>query len=188
MGYPKSREAFGQAMIVKKLKRTVFNKPKAAMISGLVDYILAPSDAFDREKRVYAGNRNFITTTAAAQKLEMISLAGESVHSRMPVTHWVLSWSDNETPTTAQVDEAVAMFLRGMELEEHQAIYAVHGNTDNVHVHILVNRVHPCTERSSGRIGASTSGPRTAFWRKSSTSRDGAAKSGHCLPSMPKER
>ena len=134
-------------MIVKKLKRNVINKPKATIISGLVDYILAPTDEFGREKCVYATTRNFISTSTAAQKMEMISLAEESVHSKMPVAHWILSWSDNETPTTAQVDEAVAMFLKGMELEEHQAIYAVHGNTDNYHVHILVNRVHPYTEK-----------------------------------------
>ena len=134
-------------MIVKKLKRSVINKPKATIISGMVDYILAPTDEFGREKCVYANTKNFISMSTAAQKMEMISLAEESVHSKMPVTHWILSWSDNETPTTAQVDEAVAMFLKGMELEEYQAIYAVHGNTDNYHVHILVNRVHPYTEK-----------------------------------------
>lgn len=127
-------------MIVKKFKRNVINKPKATIISGLVDYILAATDELGREKCVYTNSRNFITSSTAAQKLEMISIAEESVHSKMPVTHWILSWSDNETPSTAQVDEAVTMFLKGMELGEHQAIYGVHGNTDNYHVHILVNK------------------------------------------------
>lgn len=35
------------------------------------------------------------------------------------------------------------MFLKGMGLEEHQTLVAVHANTQNVHAHILVNRVHP---------------------------------------------
>jgi len=30
-----------------------------------------------------------------------------------------------------------------MEWKEHQAFYAVHKNTSNLHVHIVVNRVHP---------------------------------------------
>jgi hypothetical protein len=36
-------------MILKKMKRTVFTKPKATMISGLVDYILQSHDAGNRK-------------------------------------------------------------------------------------------------------------------------------------------
>ena len=117
------------------------------MISGLVDYILAAKDDQGREKLVYSGSCSFITTTAAGQKAEMIALAQESVQSKMPVTHWMLSWDENEIPDNAQVDEAVALFLERMVLKDHQAMYALHGNTENYHVHILVNRVHPCTEK-----------------------------------------
>ena len=41
--------------------------------------------------------------------------------------------------------EAVQMFLQGMRLEGHQTLVAIHANTQNVHAHILVNRVHPDT-------------------------------------------
>ncbi len=134
-------------MIVKKLKRTSFKKSKAVMIGGLVDYILAEHDDRDKDKLAYAGSRNFLTTTVAAQKREMISLAEESIQSRMPVTHWILSWQENEQPTREQVDEAVSLFLRGMGLAEHQTLYALHKNTGNYHLHIVVNRTHPYTEK-----------------------------------------
>jgi len=134
-------------MIIKKFKRNVLNRTKQEMIGGLVDYIFASVDPQGREKIVMTGNRNFITTKAAAQKQEMIALAMESVRSKMPVTHWVMSWADNEVPSKEQVDEAVDIFLQRMGLEEHQALYALHGNTENYHVHILVNRVHPYTEK-----------------------------------------
>ena len=39
------------------------------------------------------------------------------------------------------------MFLAEMGLGEHQAIYALHRDTHNWHVHIAVNRVHPTTEK-----------------------------------------
>ena len=134
-------------MIVKKLKRTSFKKSKAVMIGGLVDYILAEHDDRGKDKLAYAGSRNFLTTTVAAQKREMISLAEESIQSRMPVTHWILSWQENEQPTREQVDEAVSLFLRGMGLAEHQTFYALHKNTGNYHLHIVVNRTHPYTEK-----------------------------------------
>ncbi|WP_165067652.1 TraI/MobA(P) family conjugative relaxase [Desulfovibrio sp. ZJ200] len=134
-------------MIIKKLKRTSFKKSKAAMICGLVDYILASHDEEGRDKLAFAGSKNFLTTTVAAQKREMISLAEESIQSKMPVTHWILSWQENEQPTREQVDEAVSLFLRGMGLAEHQTIYALHKNTGNYHLHIVVNRTHPYTEK-----------------------------------------
>ena len=134
-------------MIVKKLKRTSFKKSKSTMIGGLVDYILAEHDDRGKDKLAYAGSRNFLTTTVAAQKREMISLAEESIQSKMPVTHWILSWQENEQPTREQVDEAVSLFLRGMGLAEHQTLYALHKNTGNYHMHIVVNRTHPYTEK-----------------------------------------
>ena len=132
-------------MIVKKMKRTSFKKSKAVMISELVDYIFASHDDQGKEKLAYSGTLNFLTTTRAAQKNEMIALAEESIQSKMPVAHWVLSWKDGEQPTPEKVDFAVRYFLQLMEWKDHQTIYAVHKNTDNLHVHILVNRVHPDT-------------------------------------------
>ncbi|MBS6828730.1 MAG: relaxase/mobilization nuclease domain-containing protein [Desulfovibrio sp.] len=134
-------------MIIKKLKRTSFKKSKAVMISGLVDYILAEHDDRGKDKLAYAGSRNFLTTTVTAQKREMISLAEESIQSRMPVTHWILSWQENEQPSREQVDEAIRLFLRGMGLAEHQTLYALHKNTGNYHLHIVVDRTHPYREK-----------------------------------------
>ena len=134
-------------MIVKKLKRTSFKKSKSTMICGLVDYILASHDEEGRGKLAFTGSRNFLTTTVAAQKREMISLAEESIQSRMPVTHWILSWQENEQPTREQADDAVSLFLRGMGRAEHQTLYALHKNTGNYHLHIAVNRTHPYTQK-----------------------------------------
>ena len=39
------------------------------------------------------------------------------------------------------------MFLGEMGLAEHQAIYALHRDTHNWHLHLAINRVHPDTEK-----------------------------------------
>ncbi|MDE5833705.1 MAG: relaxase/mobilization nuclease domain-containing protein, partial [Desulfovibrio sp.] len=132
-------------MIVKKIKHTANNKPKEWQIGDLVDYIRNPTVRNKGEKIEHAGGLNFITRTHVAQKLEMICLARETVHSIMPVNHWVFSWPEGEQPTPKQVDELVKFFLEQMGLQEHQAIYALHNDTKNYHVHIAVNRVHPET-------------------------------------------
>lgn len=134
-------------MILKKLQRTNLSKTKAAMIGGLVDYVLAQKDEEGKQKRLYAYGMNFLTTTTAAWKQEMIALSEESIKSRMPVSHWAMSWQENEIPSHEQVQEAVNIFLERMGLKGHQAIVAAHGNTGNFHIHIVVNRTHPYTEK-----------------------------------------
>lgn len=130
-------------MIVKKIKREKSDKPKTWQIGDLVDYIRNPQNA--HEKIAHAGGINFLSGTHSGQKAEMIALAQESVHSTMPVSHWVFSFKENEQPSRQQVDELVDIFLEHMGLTEHQVIYGLHQNTNNFHVHIAVNRMHPDT-------------------------------------------
>jgi hypothetical protein len=132
-------------MIVKKVKYRQTGKPKAWQIGDLVDYIRHPRNVNPLEKIEHSGGKNFFGTTHAGQKGEMIGLASESVHSKMPVSHWIFSWKENEQPSAAQVDELVDIFLEKMGLTGHQVIYGLHYNTENYHVHIAVNRMNPET-------------------------------------------
>ena len=109
-------------MIVKKVKREQSGKPKAWQIGDLVDYIRSPHTTNAHEKIAHAGSRNFLSGTHSGQRGEMIALAQESVHSTMPVSHWIFSWRENEQPTRAQVDELVDIFLERMGLTGHQAV------------------------------------------------------------------
>ena len=77
----------------------------------------------------------------------MIDLAEMARRSPQPVQHWILSWREGEQPTAAQADEAARVFLDEMGLAEHQAIYALHRDTHNWHLHLAINRVHPETEK-----------------------------------------
>lgn len=132
-------------MILKKFKRTNLSRTKRSMIGELVDYVLAEKDADGKQKCAWHFSENFIAATKNGQRAEMIALAEESIKSKMPCAHWMMSWNENEIPDEAQIRQAVGMFLKGMGLEGHQVIVALHTNTQNVHAHILVNRVHPDT-------------------------------------------
>ena len=132
-------------MIVKKIKNTKTDKPKTWQIGDLVDYIRFPHNKKPQEKIECAGGRNFLSFTHVGQKTEMIALARESSHSRMPVSHWIFSWQEGEQPTREQVEEVVDLFLEKMELTGHQTVYGLHYDTDNYHLHIAVNRMNPET-------------------------------------------
>ncbi len=66
-------------MILKKLKRRVFRKPKATMIRELIAYILQPQDENGQDKLAYHGAKNFITGTLKGQREEMVHLAADSL-------------------------------------------------------------------------------------------------------------
>lgn len=131
-------------MIVKKVKMSR-RVSKRVSISNLVDYLRDPNRGSGHcgERLLYSRGRGFIGGTHEAQRAEMIALAQESVRSKQPVSHYILSWHEGEQPSPEHVERALDIFLEELGLNGHQCIYALHGDTDNVHLHIVVNRVHP---------------------------------------------
>ncbi|WP_343675912.1 TraI/MobA(P) family conjugative relaxase [Paraburkholderia heleia] len=81
---------------------------------------------------------------------EMRAVANRSARVRDPVFHFVISWRDGEQPDSAQAFEAghVALDALGMPTDEHQHVFALHRDTDNVHLHVVVNRVNLETGRA----------------------------------------
>ena len=96
-------------MILKKFKRTNLSRTKRAMIGGLVDYVLAEKDEHGQQKCAWHFSENFIAATKKGQRAEMIALAEESIKSKMPCSHWMMSWNENEIPDEAQIRQAVDM-------------------------------------------------------------------------------
>jgi len=132
-------------MVVKKIKNPKKSATKTARIGGLLDYILNPENKNANEKCVYSGARNFLTDTSKSQKAEMLALSQEAVRSKDTVNHYVMSWQEGEQPSHAQIDEAVSLFLDELGLKDHQTVYGLHADTDNLHLHLVINRVHPDT-------------------------------------------
>jgi len=60
----------------------------------------------------------------------------------------VLSWGDGEAPSDAEALTAGRMVLRQMGWQDHQHVLAVHRDRPNLHLHMVLNRVHPRTGRA----------------------------------------
>jgi hypothetical protein len=130
-------------MIGKRVKASKV-KSAAAHAGNLVDYISNNKDG----KVFHSGGIGFITNNPAGQKLEMMALASSNPRSQNPITHYIVSWKENERPSSDQIDRAVQIILEEMGMNAHQAIYCAHRDTKNIHVHIAVNRIHPDTNRA----------------------------------------
>lgn len=83
--------------------------------------------------------------TAAA---EMKAVADMNGRVKDPVYHVVLSWREAEAPTDEQMFEAGRQAMAAVGMAEHQYLFAAHRDTANHHLHMMVNRVHPETERA----------------------------------------
>lgn len=135
-------------MIAKKVK-SGGGGSKGGKISRLVGYITDEQKnkdrASDKNKIDYYGGRGFLCDDLNSWKEEMIALASDAPKCTNPTTHWVMSWNQDEHPNRERVEEAISIFLEELKMVDHQVIYAAHQDTDNYHVHIVINRVHPDT-------------------------------------------
>jgi len=85
--------------------------------------------------------QNFIALVAT----EMESTAVQNKRIQEPAFHIVLSWPFNENPNQAQVEEAIDIITKNLNLDEAQCVYGLHKDTEHVHLHVAFNRVHPET-------------------------------------------
>jgi len=135
-------------MIVKYIANPKTQSSKASRIGSLLDYIEADGHA-DAQKAEYIGaSGNFYSGSQQGQRAEMVALAMEATRSKDPVDHWLLSWKEGEQPTQEQCNEAVGILKRHLGMSSsHLAVFALHRNTENYHLHVVLNRVHPDTLR-----------------------------------------
>ena len=67
-----------------------------------------------------------------------------------PVYRFVISWSrDEDAPSPEEMAAHARQILHLIGLGEHEAVLVVHGDTDNPHIHVVANTVHPVTGRTA---------------------------------------
>ena len=89
---------------------------------------------------------NCTSIESAAEEMEFAARKAKFAHNKSdPVFHYILSWQSHESPRPEQIYDSVRHSLSRLGLSDHQFVSAVHTDTDNLHVHVAVNRVHPET-------------------------------------------
>jgi hypothetical protein len=101
----------------------------------------------DVEKTIAVEIGNVTSLATAAS--EMCAVANNNPRAENPVYHYILSWPEHERPDVQDIFGAARHTLKALGLHEHQYIIAIHGNTDHIHAHIEVNRVHPETYKAT---------------------------------------
>ena len=118
---------------------------------SLARYIMSDRDSIDPVTGEIIDRGLSIDTNCLSAKTawaEMWGVAGQSKRVKDPVYHAVVSWRDGERPSAQQCFEAAQAAMKAVGMEGHQYVAAVHRDTGNVHVHLMVNRVHPETYKA----------------------------------------
>ena len=100
-----------------------------------------------KSEKVIAIRTHKIRELASASK-EMNAVSARNTRSGDPAYHFVLSWPDHEYPSKESIFDAAQHAIKAIGLAEHQYVLAIHIDTDNIHCHVAVNRIHPKTFKS----------------------------------------
>lgn len=61
--------------------------------------------------------------------------------------HLVISFAEGEVPDLQTMKEIEKSFAKALGFEDHERIIGTHINTDNYHMHVAINRIHPTTHK-----------------------------------------
>lgn len=88
--------------------------------------------------------RNLSSETPEGAASEMQVAASVSVRTRQPVMHIVVSYDPKDGPQSdADMRQDAGEVLRGLGLDQNQAVIIRHHDKPHAHMHIIVNRVGP---------------------------------------------
>lgn len=80
---------------------------------------------------------------------DILAIQAQNTRSRSDKSyHLVVSFPEGERPSRQQIEDIEDRLCEALGYGEHQRVSAVHQNTDNWHLHVAINKVHPNTLRN----------------------------------------
>ena len=118
---------------------------KVARKSGFASLLAYLADAQAKRERVGCVTvTNCQSDQAAVAVTEILNTQAQNQRALSDKTyHLILSFPGGEEPPPAVLQAVEARICHGLGYGAHQRISVVHHDTDNLHVHIAINKIHP---------------------------------------------
>jgi hypothetical protein len=131
--------AIGPAVIVKHVP---IQSAKRSDFAGLVAYI---TNGQTKNERVgYVAVTNCHSDRAEVAVTEVLNTQAKNTRAASDKTyHLILSFLAGEQPEEATLMAIEARICHALGYGGHQRVTAVHHDTDNLHIHIAINKIHP---------------------------------------------
>jgi len=108
----------------------------------LVKYMIAPLSKYERVGTVTVTNCHSDCVTDAM--LEVLNTQAQNIRSKADKTyHLIVSFRSGDLPDAVVLQAVEKRICAVLGFADHQRISAVHHDTDHLHVHIAINKVHP---------------------------------------------
>lgn len=122
------------------------NMDATVMWTRTAEYILDETPDSDGEKVLWYRISNCDAEVPAMAVAEIEVTQSRNTRSKAERTmHLVVSFPEGETPSRAQIEDVEDHLCAVMGYGTHQRISAVHQDTDNMHLHIAINKINPQT-------------------------------------------
>ncbi|MBN9346427.1 MAG: relaxase/mobilization nuclease domain-containing protein [Devosia sp.] len=130
---------------------------RGTSFKGACGYILHDAQKTSRDRVLWNETQNLISKAddawfemfaTARDQAALKEQSGQSARGRKntkPVLHLTLSWAIGENPTPEHMRETARSCLNALGLGDHQALLAAHSDKEHLHVHMVVNTIHPET-------------------------------------------
>ena len=128
-------------MIVK----LVPSKKATGSFRGLADYIL---DKANNGEKIDEFELNNCPFEELEDNLQFIKQTQDFSRAKSDKTmHLIVSFEEGEKPEKEILENIEKEFLKSLGMEEHQRLSVTHTNTNNFHIHIAINKIHPVTKK-----------------------------------------
>ncbi|MBV6448001.1 TraI/MobA(P) family conjugative relaxase [Nitrosomonas sp.] len=110
--------------------------------SALIQYLTDPQDKSERVSQIKVSNCYSDNLTAAL--IEIQNTQEMNTRAKSDKTcHLVLSFPEGERLSLADLNAIEERFCDALGFSGHQRISVVHDDTNNLHMHIAINKIHP---------------------------------------------
>lgn len=111
--------------------------------SRIVNYITDPQNKEDRVKLINI--TNCLSYDLEGSKAEIIATQKSNTRSQSnKVYHFMISFRQEDKALTNTLCKEIENYVCSqLGYAEHQRVSAVHGDTKNLHIHVVVNKIHP---------------------------------------------
>jgi hypothetical protein len=117
------------------------HKRHAELVGVGVSFADRVQYASGEEKAAWTHTRG--VTSVRTAPVEMEAVAALSKRCEDPVQHEILAYAKDERPTRVQVVADAERLLCALDMADHQYVLSVHTDTDDLHAHVIANRVGP---------------------------------------------
>ncbi|OCS25390.1 hypothetical protein CFV33872_09975 [Campylobacter fetus subsp. venerealis CCUG 33872] len=112
----------------------------------LINYILDEKNEMEKVEAYNFSNCSF--NTKEDNIAEILNTQKLNTTTKQDKTmHLVVSFREDENPSIELMKKIEDEIVKSLGMQNHQRLSVVHSNTNNLHMHIAINKINPITHK-----------------------------------------